>query len=100
MFTFMAKNSDHLTSLVFATFCLGCMADMLNTSHETPDIIRLLQMTRPNVIFCDIDVYDMIAESLKELNHQAKVFTIDGTKGESESIENLFVETGTEDQFV
>ena len=100
VFAFLAKNSDYLTSLMFASFCLGSMADMWNASHGKADIIRLLQMTRPNLFFCDVELYDVLVECLNEANHQAKIFTFNGVKGESEAVENLFEETGTEENFM
>lgn len=73
---------------------------MINTTHEKDAIVRMLQMTKPTVVFCDIDQYDVVDKCLKEAQQQAKVFTINGLKRESEPIENLFFETGTEDQFM
>lgn len=41
----------------------------------------------------------MVVESLEEVGSNAKVFTFNGTKGDSEAMETLFEETGTENDF-
>lgn len=53
-------------------------------------------------MFCDIECYDLVKECLAELRNdfQFEILTVGGSKDESESIENLFAETGREDEFL
>lgn len=51
-------------------------------------------------MFCDIEVYPLVFECLKEVRNNAKIFTFGGQIGESENVENLFIATGTEQSFM
>lgn len=50
----------------------------------------MFEMTQPSLVFCDITVFDLVAECLKDLGNDAKVFTFNGTKGDSDPMESLF----------
>lgn len=88
-----------LPPIVFASLCLG---GPVNTIPTTPkrEILRILEMTRPELIFCEARVYDMVQKCLKELQLDAKIFTLNGTTDSAESVAELFVETGIEEEFV
>lgn len=96
----VADNSIHLSSIVYASICLGCPINALNTVIEKQDVIRMFGITRPSVVFCDVNLYDLIANCLNELTNNAKMYTFNGAKGNSEAVENLFKATGTEDDFM
>lgn len=100
VFTFVAKNSDFLAPVIFASFCLGCPINTLDPSFAKSDIIHMLKITKPRLMFCDVDVYPLVSECLTELNNEVKIFTFGGQCGSSEAVENLFVETGTEKAFM
>lgn len=96
----MADNSEYLSSIVFATFCLGCPINSLSTFVGKQDVMRMYGITKPSIVFCDVNVYDLIEECLNELNNKAKIYTFNGTKGDSEAVEHLLQATGTEDDFM
>lgn len=97
----MSENVAHLSPIVFASFCLGCPVNVLSTSVQKPDVLHMLKMTKPSVMFCDVNVYDLIKECLIELGNGAKIFTFNGTKADgSEAVETLFKETGIEEDFL
>lgn len=60
----------------------------------------MFAITEPSVIFCDVDVYDLVKECLEKLVNDAKIYTFNGTKGNSMGIECLFQETGREEDFM
>ncbi|XP_031634383.1 uncharacterized protein LOC116347793 [Contarinia nasturtii] len=64
------------------------------------DIVSIYQRSQPVAVFCDIDFYDLVNESLKEVGINAQIFTLNGAKGDSETVENLFEKIGTEDSFI
>lgn len=74
----------------------------MNTMHTDwkPHILNTLQLIEPTLIFCEVEKYDATLECLNELGMKAKIFTLNGTKGDAESVEILFNETGTEEDFV
>lgn len=59
----------------------------------------MFSITAPKVVFCDVDVYDLVYECLQELESDASVFTFGGTADESISVEQLFEETPEEKEF-
>lgn len=89
----------HLAPIVFASLCLGHPMSAMDSVWK-PDLLRMLEMTKPRLIFCKVDKYDVVVECMADLGLQSKVFTFNGTKGDSEPVENLFVETNCEGDFV
>lgn len=100
IFGFVAKNSHHLAPIVFASFCLGCPINTLDPSFGKVEILHMLNITKPRLMFCDAESYSLVSECLKELKNEAKVFTFGGQTGNSETVESLFIETGAENSFV
>lgn len=96
----MAANSDYLTPIVYAAFCLGCPISALSSCVDKSDVVRMFGMTEPTVVFCDVEVHDLVKQSLDELKNAAKFFTFNGTKGGSEPVENLFAKTKMEERFM
>lgn len=95
----IAGNVADLAPIVFASVCLGCPISSMPTWWKRY-IIGMLQKTEPTLVFCEVKLYDMVVESLEEVGSKAKIFTFNGTKGDSEAVESLFKETGTENDFV
>lgn len=96
----MAKNVPHLAPVIFASLCLGCPINSLDPSVEKGTIIRMFESTQPEIVFCEARLYDVMTECLAELKNNAKIFTFNGTRENSEPVENLFASTGTEEDFV
>lgn len=92
-------NEPYLAPIVFAALCMGCSVNPLYSKWK-PDIIEMYTLTEPAVIFCEIEKYDVTVECLGEMGLEAKIFTLNGIKGDSEAVENLFIETGMETEFV
>lgn len=96
----MVGNVVHLAPIVCAALCLGCPINALHSKVEKIDVVRMFRLSEPSMILCDVDMYDSVVESLKELGIVAKIFTCRGTKGCAESVESLFEETGNEEDYV
>lgn len=96
----MSGNVAHLAPIVFASLCLGCPINPLDVKMEKSTVLNMLQLTQPRIVFCEIKVYDLIVEVLTDLKIDAKVFTLNGSKGDSVPVDVLFVETGIEENFM
>lgn len=96
----MTVNSDYLTSVALASIFLACPINPLHSILSKDEIIRSLKKVEPTVIFCDIECYNQIDEALKEMKLNVKIFTLGGKIGDSEPIEDLLAETGTEESFM
>lgn len=96
----MAKNSHNLAPIVFGSMCAGYPINTLDPAFSKSELMHMLSTTKPKVMFCDVDTFDLVAESLSELRNDAQVFTFNGEVENSTSVEVLFADTGVEDNFV
>lgn len=96
----MVENVPHLSPIIFAAYSIGCPINALSTSVAKADVMRMYGLTDPSVIICDIKVYDLVKECLTELRKNATIFTFNGTKNDSISVETLFERTDHEESFV
>lgn len=96
----MVKNSDFVAPVFFGAIAMGCTISPLDPSFKKPELIHLLNITKPVLIFCDVTSYDLLSDCLTELKNRAKIFTIDGQRGTSEPIENLFKKRQSEHEFM
>lgn len=100
VFGVMARNSQHLAPIVFASLSLGCAVSTLDPSFAKMELLHLLKTTQPKLMFCELESSDLVRECLNELNNSAKIFTFGGSKDGTESAESLFLETNKENDFV
>lgn len=100
VFGLMAKNSQHIAPIVFGSISIGCAINTLDPSFKKAELIHMLNTIKPNLMFCDVSVYDLVKECLTELKNDANIFTIGGSKCYGEPVENLFSETNNEDYFM
>lgn len=96
----MVKNSNDVTALLFAAFAMDCLPDMCNVSLGKKELVLIFQKSKLSIIFCDVEFYNLVRESLKEAKNNAKIFTLNGSKDDSEPVEVLFEKTGTENSFM
>lgn len=100
VFGLIAKNSHHVAPIFFASIAIGCQLSTLDTSFGRTELIHILNMTKPVLLFCDVDCVDLLDKCLKEIGIQAKIFTFGESKGDFEPVEKLFRETHKENQFM
>lgn len=100
VFGIIASNSSNLAPIVFASFCIGCPINVLDTSFGKHEITHMLNITKPCLVFCDVDVYDKLVDSLTEVEIRADIITMNGRLKSREYVEDLFVETGLESTFM
>lgn len=100
IFGVIAKNHHDLTPVVLAAFCMGCPISALDPSFQKSEMMNILNITKPKLIFCDTSCYDTVKDSLVELGNNAIIFTFGGTVGASRSVEELFAETQHEHEYM
>lgn len=96
----IAKNSQDVAPITFASIAIGCPINTLDASFGLIEITHMMKITKPKVIFCDLECYEVVETCLKELQNEARIFCFGGKSGKSESVESLFKETHIENQFV
>ncbi|KAJ6644317.1 4-coumarate-CoA ligase 1, partial [Pseudolycoriella hygida] len=90
----------HLAPVIYAAFSLGCPVNTLSPGFGKADLIYLLNITKPKLMFCTDERYELVAECLKELGNDARIFTFGGGVNGSDSVEYLFAQTGQEHTFL
>lgn len=101
VFSFMnIQPSEHIASIVLASFCLACPIAPLHSLMSKEEMISILAKTKPSVMFCDESAYEETSQILKELNFDVKFFIFGRPIDDLETVESLFVETGNESNFV
>lgn len=96
----MASNSKDVAPIVFASFFNGCPLTTMSSEPNKPRTFHVLQTTKPKLLFCNVEFYDLIVKCMNELGLKVNIFTFGGQTGSSKSVECLFTETGLEDQFL
>lgn len=100
VFTLVARNSQHVAPITFASIAIGCPVNPLDPSLGRYEYLHMFKITKPVLVFCDIDCYGMIDECLAELGNKARIFTIGGRCGRSEPVEDLLQKTTEEGLFM
>lgn len=100
VFAFMIRNSHNVAPIIFGAISIGCPVNTLDPSFGKTELLHMLGTTKPALMFCDIESYELVKESLIELENDAKIFTFGGSDGDSVPVEDLFAETGTETSFM
>lgn len=100
VFAFMVRNSHNVAPTIFGALCAGCSVNTVDPSFGKTELLHMLGTTKPSLMFCDIECYELVKESLTELENDAKIYTFGGSEDDSEPVENLFAETGTEESFM
>ncbi len=90
----------NLAPIIYAAFCLGCPVNTLSPVFGKVDMIHTMKISKPKVMFCDVERYEFVSECLREAASEAKIFTFGGTANDSFAVENLFAETGSEHRFL
>lgn len=99
IFGVVAKNSHYVAPIVYASFCIGCPINTLDPSFSKSELVHMLSITQPKIVFCDANIYELVQNCLNDLENGAKVYTFSGQSGDSNAVENLFEEIDGEDTF-
>lgn len=100
VFGIISNNGPHLAPIVFASLCLGCIIHPIDPLFRRVELKHLIDTTESKMFFCDISVYDLLIKCLNELNVTAKIFTFNGKRGASTPVEDLFIATNNEENFL
>lgn len=79
---------------------MGCPINVLDTSFGKHEITHMLSITKPSLVFCDVDVYENLIDSLGEAGIKSDIITMNGKLESCRQVEDLFAETGLEKDFV
>lgn len=100
VFAIISKNNHHLMPIIVALLCLDHPINPIPTAFIEFEITNMLKITKPKVIFSDMDSYEIIKNCLRDLKNDARIYTFGGRIEETIAIEDLFVATSREDEFM
>lgn len=100
IFGFIARNSANVAPIVFGSLFNGCPLNTMDPNFGKVELIHMLKTTKPCLMFCDLINYELVAECLKEVGLNSSIFTFDGQKGDSKSVDNLFAAVDNENDFL
>lgn len=96
----MGRNSRFVTPIIIASMAIGCPIHMIDPLFSKAELMYMLKITTPVLMFCDKPSYGLLKSCLDELQMKTKVFTYGGSEDDSEPVENLFRETFREFEFI
>lgn len=97
---FNCKNSHHVNSLVYGCVLIGAPINPLHVSFTKDGIMQMFGQTKPKIVICDSEVYELTKEALSELENDAKIFTLLKKIPGVAFVDELLAATGIEDDFV
>ncbi|XP_073848618.1 uncharacterized protein [Musca autumnalis] len=77
-----ANNWTHVTTLMLASFLAGTPVNALYPGFDKESVSLIYKVTRPKVIFCDVENYQIAKDINRELNLEAKIFIMNDDDGE------------------
>ncbi|XP_055913469.1 probable 4-coumarate--CoA ligase 1 [Eupeodes corollae] len=95
-----ASNTDYLAPLVFGSLLCGAIISSLDPSFDKDGIRHTFNISKPKITFCDGEIYQLVKESLAEINPSIKIYTMKNHLEGVRRIEDLIVSTGKEASFV
>lgn len=96
----VAKNGYNLTPAFFGGLLIGLPINALDTCFNVEnDIKHMIGRSKPKLILCDSDVLENVQDAVHDLNLNATFITCDLKVDGYLFLDELFIETGKEDNF-
>ncbi|XP_058444663.1 probable 4-coumarate--CoA ligase 3 [Malaya genurostris] len=89
----VVENSSRVIPVLFGCFLLGAPVHTLDASFEQSDLVHLMGITKPKLVFCNESNVKTVIESLKQLASDARVVILDDLASEK-----LLFDTAEEEQ--
>lgn len=73
----VAKNTTYVAPVVLGCFLVGCPVSTLDPTFDSNEVANIFRQTRPKLVFCDHDNYDVVVEALNNCNNGSEAVTVD-----------------------
>lgn len=73
----VAKNTTYVAPLVLACLLTGCPISTLDPTFDVGEVSHIFKQTKPKIVFCDHDNYEVVSEALKRCANESEILTID-----------------------
>lgn len=88
----MTRNTVDVAPIIFAALYLGVQVTALPAFFTRVEYESFLQLLKPKLLFCDLDIYHQLKQCLAYLDIDAETFTFDGSTDRSIPVNILFEE--------
>lgn len=97
----LAGNHTDIAPIAFASIAIGCAICPLSfdPTFEKAELIEMLSITKPALVFCDAKWCKILNECLIESGNKAKIFVFGDNQDRFDHVEDLFEKTHKENQF-
>lgn len=73
----VVKNTTYVAPLILGSLLIGTPCNTLDPSFEENEIAQIFHQTKPKIVFCDHDNWEVVIEALKRCESSSEVWTID-----------------------
>ncbi|KAH8279427.1 hypothetical protein KR026_009539 [Drosophila bipectinata] len=91
-----ARNTTYLTEVVIAALLNGTPINPLHPEFDSETTAYMYEVTKPKVIFCDLDNYETLKEVKSSLKFETELILLTGTIPGVRNVQDLLADDGTE----
>jgi 4-coumarate--CoA ligase len=73
----VVKNSNYVAPIVLGSLLIATPCNTLDPTFEKNEIAQIFMQTKPKIVFCDKDNWEVVVEALKDCGNISEVWTID-----------------------
>ncbi|XP_055531328.1 probable 4-coumarate--CoA ligase 1 [Wyeomyia smithii] len=100
MVAMVCTNSENLTPLVLAVLILGMPVNFLAPNYGLDDLIHMMKITQPKLVFCDADNLETVRKAIRQTGLPgAELYALECESPDVRKAEDLLRETGYEQMF-
>lgn len=96
----ICRNSKYVPVVLYGCIIVGAPINPLDVSFGKDDIKHMFKLTKPKIVFCDHDMYQVTKEVLNEMHNDAKVFTLLGEVPDVAFVEEIAKYSGDDSTFI
>lgn len=99
VFGMLVGNHTNVAPLVNASIAIGCAICPFDVALDKAELLEMLQLVKPVLLFCEAECCELLNECLVELGNKAKIFIFEDNHGRFDHVDDLFQKTHKENQF-
>jgi 4-coumarate--CoA ligase len=73
----VVKNTTYVAPVVLGCLFIGCPISTLDPTFDIAEIVNIFKQTKPKLVFCDHDNFDVVAEALRRCENSSEIVTVD-----------------------
>lgn len=73
----VVKSTTYVAPLVLGCLLVGCPLSTLDPSFDVTEISNIFKQTKPKLVFCDHDNWEIVSEALRRSGNECEIVTVD-----------------------